>query len=59
MPDRNDLFVIPVEFATPEYDGTVRLRYEILRKPLGLFFTENDLAAEYRPDESGLLHAGV
>lgn len=47
MPDRSDLLVIPVEFATPEHDETVRLRYDILRKPLGLFYTEKDLAAEY------------
>ncbi len=36
-----------VEFATPEYDETVRLRYKILREPLGLDFTEEQLSAEF------------
>lgn len=36
-----------VEFATPEYDETVHLRYNILRKPLGLDFTEEQLSAEF------------
>ena len=36
-----------IEFATPEYDEMVRLRYDILRKPLGREFTEEQLAAEY------------
>ncbi len=39
--------IIQVEFATPEYDETVALRYKILRLPLGLEFTEEQLAAEY------------
>lgn len=39
--------IIQVEFATPEYDETVALRYKILREPLGLEFTEEQLAAEY------------
>jgi N-acetylglutamate synthase-like GNAT family acetyltransferase len=39
--------IIEVEFATPEYDETVKLRYKILREPLGLDFTEEQLAAEY------------
>ena len=39
--------VIEVEFATPEYDDTVRLRYKILRLPLGLDFTAEQLAEEY------------
>jgi N-acetylglutamate synthase-like GNAT family acetyltransferase len=39
--------IIEVEFATPEYDETVKLRYNILREPLGLDFTEEQLAAEY------------
>lgn len=39
--------IIQVEFATPEYDETVALRYKILREPLGLDFTEEQLAAEY------------
>ncbi len=39
--------IIQVEFATPEYDETIALRYKILREPLGLDFTEEQLAAEY------------
>lgn len=39
--------IVKVEFATPEYDETIRLRYKILREPLGLEFTEEQLAAEY------------
>jgi N-acetylglutamate synthase-like GNAT family acetyltransferase len=39
--------IIEVEFSTPEYDETIRLRYKILREPLGFDFTEEQLAAEY------------
>ncbi len=39
--------VIPIEFGTPEYDEAIRLRYEVLRRPLGLGFTAAALAAEY------------
>ncbi|MEY4936512.1 MAG: hypothetical protein RIS64_2871 [Bacteroidota bacterium] len=39
--------VIPIEFGTPEYDESIRLRYEVLRRPLGLDFTVAALAAEY------------
>lgn len=40
-------YCIPIEFGTPEYDETVRLRYDILRKPLNKSFEEHDLALEY------------
>jgi predicted GNAT family N-acyltransferase len=36
-----------IEFATPEYDETVQLRDKILRRPLGLAFSEEQLAEEY------------
>ncbi len=36
-----------IEFATPEYDESVALRYEVLRKPLGLEYTLEQLAAEW------------
>lgn len=39
--------IAQIEFATPEYDEAVRLRYEVLRRPLGLEFTPEQLAAEY------------
>lgn len=36
-----------IEFGTPEYDEVIRLRYEVLRRPLGLEFTPEQLAEEY------------
>lgn len=36
-----------VDFGTPAYDETVRLRRDILRIPLGLEFYVEDLALEY------------
>ena len=39
--------ILEVEFATPEYDETVALRYKILRLPLNLEFSAEDLAKEY------------
>ena len=39
--------IIEIEFATPEYDETVNLRDSILRKPLNLSFSEEQLAEEY------------
>ncbi len=41
------MYVIEIEFATPQYDETVRLRDKILRKPLNLEFEAKDLAQEY------------
>lgn len=35
-----------IDFGTPEYKLCVSLREEILRKPLGLGFTEEEIAAE-------------
>lgn len=35
-----------IDHGTPEYKEMVELRYNILRKPLGLTFTEEDLAKE-------------
>lgn len=40
-------FCIPIDFATPEYDETVSLRYDILRKPLEMEFQTEDLATEF------------
>lgn len=42
------LFAIEAEFGTPAHDETVRLRDDILRKPLGLEFTPEQLADEYK-----------
>ena len=41
------MFTLEVPFASPAYDETVRLRDDILRKPLGLSFTAEDLALEF------------
>ena len=39
--------IFEIEFGTPEYDEAVQLRYEVLRKPLGLEYTPEQLAAEF------------
>ena len=39
--------LLPISFATPLYDESVALRYDVLRKPLGLTFTEAQLALEW------------
>lgn len=36
----------PVPFGSLDYDATVELRREVLRRPLGLDFTDEELAAE-------------
>lgn len=39
--------VIPIEFGTPEYDEAVSIRYEVLRKPLGLQYSISQLQKEW------------
>jgi hypothetical protein len=39
--------VIPIEFGTPEYDEAVGIRYDVLRKPLGLNYTVSQLQKEW------------
>ncbi|HLP93991.1 MAG TPA: GNAT family N-acetyltransferase [Saprospiraceae bacterium] len=39
--------IFPISFGTPEYDESVALRYEVLRKPLGLEFTPEQLSQEW------------
>lgn len=41
------IFIHQIDFATPEYDEAVRLRHEVLRRPLGLDFSTDQLAGEY------------
>ncbi len=41
------LTVCKIEFATPEYDESVALRYEVLRKPLGLEYSPEQLSKEW------------
>ena len=36
-----------IEFGTPEYDEAIKLRYNVLREPLGLDFSGEDLAQEF------------
>lgn len=39
--------VCTIEFATPEYDEAVALRHIVLRAPLGMQYTPEQLAAEW------------
>lgn len=39
--------ILEIQFGTPEFDEAVRLRYEVLRKPLGLEYTAEQLATEF------------
>ena len=39
--------IADIAFASPEYDEAVRLRYDILRRPLGRVFEPEQLAEEF------------
>jgi predicted GNAT family N-acyltransferase len=41
------MLICQIQFATPEYDEAVALRYTVLREPLGLTFTPEQLATEW------------
>lgn len=56
MIDSCALVVCQIGFATPEYDEAVRLRYQVLREPLGLDFTAEQLAEEYADTHLGIYH---
>ena len=43
--------IMQIDYGTPEYEQMLRLREEILRKPLGLGFTAEDL----EPDKKDIL----
>lgn len=43
--DRN-IIIREIEYGTVDYDAMVQLRYEILRKPLNLHFTQEQLEQE-------------
>jgi len=43
-----------IVFGTPEYERERRLREEVLRKPLGLLLTNDDLAGEEKQLHFGL-----
>jgi len=42
------LTFLEIPFGTPAFDESIRLRYDILREPLGLDFKEEDIAEEYQ-----------
>ena len=43
----NEYFITEVEFGTPEYHNSITLRDDILRKPLNLQFTPEQLSSEF------------
>ena len=43
--------IMQIDYGTPEYDQMVKLRDEILRRPLGLIYTPEDL----EPDKKDIL----
>lgn len=45
---------LEIEFGTPEYHESIVLRDAILRKPLNLEFTEEQLASEYDSHHLGI-----
>lgn len=42
------LTFLEIPFGTPAFDESVRLRYDILREPLGLDFNAKDIVEEHR-----------
>jgi predicted GNAT family N-acyltransferase len=42
-----NLFISEIEFGTPEFDSAISLRDKILRQPLKLEFTEEQIAEEF------------
>jgi predicted GNAT family N-acyltransferase len=47
LPSSMNMYVTQIQFGTPAYDETVRLRTDILRKPLQLEYSLEQLAAEW------------
>lgn len=50
------MLICPIAFATPEYDESIALRYEVLRKPLGLSFSPEQLAKEWADTHLAAFH---
>jgi len=50
------MYIFPIEFASPEYDESIALRYTVLRKPLGLSFALEQLAAEWNDTHHAAFH---
>jgi predicted GNAT family N-acyltransferase len=46
MPHQGELEFQEVRYGSPEYEALVALRYEVLRSPLGLSFSSEQLEAE-------------
>ena len=41
------MLICKIDFASPEFDEALALRYEVLRKPLGLEYTLEQLTTEW------------
>jgi ribosomal protein S18 acetylase RimI-like enzyme len=51
--------VLPIAFGSKEYDEEVGLRFRVLREPLGLTFTTEQLALERDDLHLGVFQAGA
>lgn len=57
---QNSYFCSIIDFGTPEFDEALKLRFEVLRKPLNMEFNADDIAAEYDSFHIGCYtHPGV
>ena len=43
----NTYYCSVIDFGTPEFDEALKLRHEVLRKPLNMEFNPEDIAKEY------------
>ncbi len=41
------MLIYTIDFATPEFDEALAIRYEVLRKPLGLDYSLEQIATEW------------
>lgn len=55
--DQTDYHTALIEFGTPEFDEALQLRNDVLRRPLGLVFSPEDIAAEFDQHHLGLYDA--
>ena len=39
--------IIPIEWGSPEYDLSIKIRYDVLRKPINMEFTAEQLSEEW------------
>ena len=54
MKEQEKYMVFQIDFGTPEFDEALRLRYTVLREPLGLDYTAEQIAEEYSDIHIGL-----